>query len=142
MLNVLKTGYKKGLLSIFSSSNEQPMVSEKNIELFRQLVYHWEEVEGLACTLGFSHYLMAFEELQAITNHIDRTKAIVDGVMRQSSQLGRSPEWILNELKFEAQAERTGDRREWLRTELAAGQASDEALDLYNERSGRFTSTT
>ena len=112
----------------------------KDIELFRQIISHWEEVEGLAGTLGFSQYRMAFEELQTITNHIERTKAIVEGVMRQASQLGRSPEWIQGELLFEIQTERLGNRRERLRKELASEQASDASLDRYNERLSRFTS--
>lgn len=109
-------------------------------ELYRQLVSHWEQVEGQAGMLTFNQYRMAFVELQALTHHIDRTKAIVEGVIRQASQLGRSPEWLLGELLFEIQAERLGNRQEWLRAELASEQASDESLNLYNERLNRFDS--
>lgn len=110
-------------------------------ELYHQMILHWGQVEGQAGMLKFSQYKMAFEELQTLTNRIERTKAIVEGVIRQADQLGRSPAWIMEELFFEIQAERLGDRREWLRSEVAAEQASDMSLDLYSERLVRFAST-
>jgi hypothetical protein len=118
------------------------MEPSKDNELFRQLVCNWGQVEGQAGPLTFRDYVDALMELQAITTNLERTKAISMGVIRQASQLGKSSGWLLDELKFEAQAERLGDRIEWLRTEVAAQQASDESLDLYNERLKRFTATT
>lgn len=116
------------------------MELDETKHIIRLLTFEWSKVELYAGAMTYSDYMKAVQSLQAITNDVDRTKAIFLGVIQQASALSKSSEWVREELKFEAQAEVIGDRGKWLRVEVAAQDANDAALDLYNERLTRFNS--
>ncbi len=114
------------------------MESEVGKEVVRQLAYTWFRGELPAGHLAYSDFVNTIAGLNLVTDDPDRTTAIFTAVMQQAKTLGRSSEWVQTELIFETRVEALGDRGKWLRLEVAAQDASDAALDLYNERMTRF----
>ena len=114
------------------------MDSEATKQVVRQLAYDWVRVELPTHSLTYADYVNTIAGLNTITDDVDRTATIFAAVITQAKALGRSSEWVQQELKFEAQVEAVGDRGKWLRLDVAARDASDAALDLYNERVNRF----
>lgn len=112
------------------------MESEETNDVIRQLAYNWFKVELQAGDMTYTHYMDAVIRLQAVTNDVDRTKAIFAAVISQASQLGKPSEWVEWEVSFEAHA--IGERPRWLLVDLAAQGGSDDSLDLHNERLNRF----
>ncbi|AUD02111.1 hypothetical protein [Spirosoma pollinicola] len=105
-----------------------------------QLAFNWVQLNLPTDRLTYTDYINAIGGLQVITDDPTRTKAIFSAILDQANELGYSSEWVEVELKFEAQAEAVGDRAKWLRLDVAAREASDESLDLYNLRVSRFIS--
>jgi hypothetical protein len=116
------------------------MDSEETNRMIRQLAYEWVNVELPTQRLTYTDYICTITGLNYITDNPDRTIEIVSAIIQQAKLLGYFSEWVQAEIKFEAQAEATGDRANWLQVEVAAQDGSDYSLDLYNERLTRFLS--
>lgn len=114
------------------------MDSEVSKIVIYQLAFNWVQVNLPTSRMIYSDYINAIGGLNVITDDAVRTKTIFSAVLDQAKTLGYSSEWVEAELKFEAQAEAVGDRAKWLHLGVAARDASDEALDLYNIRMDRF----
>lgn len=105
----------------------------------RQLANEWAQVELPTQRLSLEDYVRAVSSLQESTKDIVKTRAIFQAVIQQAGQLAKSSEWVEKELRFETLAEFVEDRVEMLLLDLThKGPVDDAALDLYNERLGRF----
>ncbi|MFD2935310.1 hypothetical protein [Spirosoma flavum] len=76
--------------------------------------------------------------LYDVTGSADRTRSIIMVVLDQVKALEKSSEWVARELRLEALAEFVESRADRLRLEQAA-TVDDESLDLYVDRSTRFS---
>lgn len=112
------------------------MEAEK--EVVSRLAYTWFQGELSPGCLAYTDFVNTIAGLNLVTDDPDRTTAIFMAVMQQAKILGRSSKWVQTELTFETKVEAVGDRAKWLRLDVAAQDASDAALDLYNERITRF----
>lgn len=118
--------------------NQKPTESDLTDDVIRQLAYHWTTVEVQAGDMTYTEYMDLVTRLQAVTHDLEQTKFIVAKLLQQAVALGRSSEWLTAELRFEIIAAATGDRGQLLSLAVAIQKASDESLDLYNERLNRF----
>jgi hypothetical protein len=106
----------------------------------RQLAYEWAKVDLPTQRLSYRDYIQAVTSLQGSTKNMTKTRTILNAILQQARQLGKSSEWVEQELRFESLAEFIDDRAESLLLDLAHGNVvNDAALDLYNERASRFT---
>ncbi|GAB4019137.1 hypothetical protein [Spirosoma koreense] len=111
---------------------------EAESEVVRRLAYSWFRGDLPPGRLAYTDFVNTIAGLNLVTDDPNRTTAIFNAVMQQAKTLGRSSEWVQTELTFETKVEAVGERAKWLRLDIAAQDASDAALDLYNERITRF----
>ena len=118
--------------------NQKSTESAQTSDLIHHLTCYWIAVEQQAGDMTYTEYIDLVTRLQAVTGDLERTKFIVACVFQQADALGRSSAWRQAELRFESIAAGVGDRAQLLRLAVAHQKASDDSLDLYNERLNRF----
>ena len=90
--------------------------------------------------ITYHRYSLALVKLIASTKHIGLSAAIFAVIINQAHRLNKPPEWIEQEILFEAGITNIGDRSEWLRQAMDnEGLTGDASNDLYNERLTRYT---
>jgi hypothetical protein len=107
-------------------------------ELILHLIDQWGNAGLVAQELTKEDHQTAISVLLLTTQNPDRTRTIVEAVLAQAIELGRTSVWVEQELKYEGMIE-GADRADFLRFELAqAPSLNDTLLDQYNERMSRF----
>lgn len=122
-----------------ASLRKKSLDLEERRHFVRSLAHQWVKLEWLAGYMTYTEYMDSATGLQAVTHDLEQTKFTVASVFQQAGALGRSPAWLKAELRFEIIAAATGDRGQLLSLAVATQHASDESLDLYNERVNRLT---
>ncbi|AUD03514.1 hypothetical protein [Spirosoma pollinicola] len=118
------------------------MESEPQKEFIRQLADEWVSVELPGLDFDYADCIKIIGGLLTATQNQQRTSQIFTAILDQAVELGKSSLWVEREVKFEILAHSIG-REELLALELRhAPVMDDRVLDLYNERTRRFSSAT
>ena len=99
----------------------------------------WTVEEQPVEYLTYRRYTKALTTLIGSTSHLGISAGIFAVVVNQAHRLNKSPEWIEQEILFEAGVKEIEPRSVWLRQAMADEGLIGEAFqDLYNERLTRY----
>ncbi|ADB42742.1 hypothetical protein [Spirosoma linguale] len=108
----------------------------------KELIKHLSQEEPADLDSGlYTRCARTVSRLWLTTGQLDVAATIFAAVANQAHQLNKSIDWITSELGFEIIAfQEKGRRQELILYRLKEDTASDDALDLFNERLVRFGS--
>lgn len=108
--------------------------------VIKTLGMDWPAYEQPAEWTLYRRYTTALTKLIAATSHLGISASIFALIINQAEELNKSPEWIEQEILFEAGVKEIGHRSVWLRQAMEnEGLTGEELQDLYNERLTRFS---
>lgn len=88
----------------------------------------------------YRRYTKALTSLISATSNVRISASIFAVIINQANRLNKSPEWIEQEILFEAGIKEIGNRLVWLHQAMEnEGLIGEEFQDLYNERITRFS---